>query len=511
MEPFFDRKIIIMTHYVLDTSTLIYDPKVVFKYPHDDFIIPYTVIRELDSIKVLNNHKGAQAREVFRILDELRKESGKNLHEGVPNAQGSTIRIELNHVNTDNPLLFPPEFHAMKNDDIIINVVRNLCIEDVIHSNDHFSQIVRDVSTGDIHNEESLCDFTQNLSKRIQQCDICLMTQDISMSIKAEILDVKTQRHTVSDDSFILGAGVVYADVDRQYYTFDGEEPQFIIQDLYDNKSVHIDDYKELHIDDDLPVNTGVVIRDGNSTALSVSDGEGNLSLVPQDFSVGYFTPKGAEQKIALHMMCNKVHKNFYKNNDGNEFIASLSGRAGSGKTTLALVSAIQGVKEGKYSKIIVFRPTVNMSKNSDLGYLPGTLEEKMSPWVDAIRDVLRTLGYEKENDMAQSTINGKDIEDIIDIQPVNYLRGRTFNNTFIIVDEAQNLEPHELYTIVTRLGYGTSMVMTWDAMQVDNSFIKNHHAEAPLSVLQKVMPDERVFHIDLPNNERGGLSAMFT
>lgn len=528
-----------MTTYVLDTSTLIYDPQVFFKYEGDDFVVPMTVLKELDSIKSNNDFRGSQAREVFRILDKLRSESSNDssYNEGIDNQHGGKIFVELNHVSYEDSSLFPPEFKVDDNDDIIIVVTRNLALQkyyDKLLEKDDLSinervhkkrleksfigKVVESLKDNTKENKEHTKDSAhEELEKAVREIDIYLMTQDVSMSIRADILNIKSLRHTLNDERFVLHKGVQYVELAPNYYQYGGEQPVFLLDELYDHGVIDVREYVNENIPQDIPINTGVVLKDGSQSALAVSDGEGKLYLIkPDDVQTGLFTPKGAEQKIATHLMSGHVRNNYlshYKNSTGNEFICSLSGKAGSGKTSIAILNALHGVRAGIYDRIIIFRPTVNMSKNSNLGYLPGDLEEKMSPWKDAIYDVFRSMGITRgENDKINNNLNNDiDIDEIVKIEPVNYLRGRTFNNTFVIVDEAQNLEPHELYTIVTRLGSGSSIVIVWDENQIDNTFITNKRAEAPLSVLEKVMPDARAFHIELPNNERGGISAMFT
>lgn len=474
------------TAYVLDTSTVIYDPNVFFKYDDCDFIIPDVVFRELDGIKTSNEHRGHQAREVFRILDTLldKDQNSDNYSKGVSTGNGGKVFVELNHVSIGENLLVE-NVKINNNDDIIIVVTMNLN------------------NTEDKHH--------------------VLMTQDVSMSIRAGMYGVETRRHYIDCEQFNLDSGVVYIDIEHNQYQYymkrDNIKNEDPIGDLYDQKVIAISDY-ECIPHEDYDVNKGFVIRSGSNSVLGVSDGKGNIHLVGDyNMNFGWLKPRGAEQTIATNLMSGHVRSKYtdgnYKNCNGNEFICSLSGKAGSGKTTVALMNAIYGLDKGLYSKIVIFRPTVNMSVNSNLGFLPGTLDDKMEPWKGAIKDVLRTIGVCYGDDLSASS-NGTmmfrtDLEDYISIEPINYLRGRTFRDTFVIVDEAQNLEPHELWTIVTRLGRGSSLVMTWDEAQVDNTFLKNTKAEAPLSILKHVMPNERVFHFNLPNNERGGMSALFT
>lgn len=506
--------------YVLDTSTMIYDPQVFFKYENADFIIPDRSLRELDNIKTSHDHKGRQAREVFRILSGLRSSAGCDFSKGVDHGNGGNIYVVLNHIDstffkkTDS---IPIE----NNDDIILNVTRNVCLERVMDKN---PDIQWDKNTGcvSIHNADMVGNTQKSLKKfvidKMNEEEIYLMTQDAAMSIRADMVNIKTKRHFVDSDDFVLGTGVTYINISKNYYMYgeDNEDIRSPLEDLYKNKFILAEDYSGSGIPQDLPVNTGVVLKSGSNSVLGVSDGDGGIHLIcDKELRLKMLQPKGVEQTIASHLMSGDVRNNYsthHKNSNGHEFICSLSGKAGSGKTTVALLNALHGVMNNKYDRIIVFRPTVNMSENSNLGFLPGSLDEKMEPWTEAIKDVFRSVGMNYGDDSTKGAVHTSiDLDSVLSVEPVNYLRGRTFNNTFVIVDEAQNLEPHELLTIVTRLGYGSSLVMTWDAAQVDNAFLQSKKAEAPLSVLRRVMPNDRVFHIELPNNERGGMSALFT
>ena len=524
------------TTFVVDTSTLIYDPHVFFAYGDSSFIIPNTVIRELDKIKEQSSYRGAQAREVFRTLDSLRKEQDTNFTDGVETDQGGTIRVELNHVDISNSDLYPDNLHIDTNDDTIIVVTRNLCLEklltycdiNTINRTHIFSYTTHD-ENGNVRREETPFptkrDLLTCINTYIPHMGITLLTQDVSMSILAEVLAVPTARHHVSDTEFHLPCGIVTIDTTtdcRNMVSCYDHADENIISDLYRDGKVQYGEYYHDYGIQEHPVNTGIVLKSGSESVLCVTDGQGTLYRVATDHDFGVLHPKGVEQQVACALMSGNERRSYTThgiNSRGNEFLCSLSGCAGSGKTTIALLNGLYGVKNGDYDKIIVFRPTVNMSKNSDLGFLPGNLDEKMEPWVQAVKDVLKGMGitYGGKDSGDKNRFNNistvyrdVDVDEVISVEPVNYLRGRTFKNTFVIVDEAQNMEPHELMTIITRLGYGSSLVMTWDNDQVDNMFVNNTVAEAPLSALERVMPDPRVFHINLPRNERGGISGLF-
>lgn len=441
-----------MKHYVLDTSTLIYDPTIIIEgYPGDELVIPMTVIRELDKIKVENNSKGERTRKVINYISQLKDNSQEEIIKGIPRPCGGTLRIELNHIllkDEDNEAI-------ITEDDKIITVTKNLSKEGTPH---------------------------------------ILMTQDKSMSIIAETWGVSTTQHSFIDNSQEIPTGIITIETTPE-----------VINELYENEYV---DTLLLDLEEEPEVNTGVILKSGSQSAITIADGLGHLEQLPHDNYLFNLSPRGVEQKILAGLI-----KGEHNGDYPEEFLASVSGRPGSGKTTIALSSGLSLIQEGRYERILIFRPTVNLSRNSDLGYLPGGIDDKLAPWKEAINDVLRDLGLENNEDQGNSITVGNKVlplEDIINIEPINYIRGRTFTNSFIIIDEAQNLEPGELRTLLTRLGKGSACVMTWDQGQIDNNFIRSGKAEGPLTILNKTRNTPNVFHINLPRSERGGISELF-
>lgn len=245
----------------------------------------------------------------------------------------------------------------------------------------------------------------------------------------------------------------------------------------------------------DLAVNTPVILSAGSSSALAVATGDRQLRLARPHHMSG-ITPRGAHQQLASSLLMDS----------GREFLGSLSGRAGSGKTLCALAAGLARVARGDYRRIVVFRPTEPVGR--DLGYLPGSLDEKMAPWQGAVGDVLTAMGLDPDGSV---TLGGRQVVplvDVISVESVNFVRGRTFADTYVVVDEAQNLEPTVLRTVLSRLGSGSAGVMTWDPSQVDNPFLRSAES-APYALMSSVLPNPSAWHIALPNPERGGVSAL--
>jgi len=441
-----------MKHYVLDTSTIIYDPLIIIEgYPGDELVIPLTVIRELDKIKVEHGSKGERTRRAINYISQLKDNSDKEIISGVNRPCGGILRVELNHIILQDI----DQSYLTQEDDKIIAVAKNLSDEGVEH---------------------------------------ILITQDKSMSIIAETWGVKTTQHSFIDTTQEVPSGIHFIDTDSE-----------VIDRFYREGSIHKD---LVGIKEDVTVNSGIVLRCGSQSALGIMDCKGNIEQLYGDSSLYNMTPRGVEQKIVSHLIKGEHNGDYVE-----EFLASISGRPGSGKTSIALSSGLSLVQEGIYDRIIIFRPTVNLSRNSDLGFLPGDIDDKLAPWKEAINDVLRDLGLDNnKEDNDAIVVSGKalPLHEVISVEPINYVRGRTFTNSFVIIDEAQNLEPGELRTLLTRLGKGSACIMTWDQGQIDNNFIRSGKAEGPLSVLNTTHNQPNVFHVNLPRCERGGVSELF-
>lgn len=430
---------------VFDTSALIYDPRLITDgYPGDEIVIPMTAIREIDKIKSEREHPGSAAREVVRRIDSIRVTSPTIISEGIQRPIGGKLRVELNHI-TDTSLV--PE-HAS-------------------------------VTT----NDERIILATLNLAKDNPDEDVVLVTQDGSMSIIAESWGVKTMRHEVVDSNEKLPSGVVY--VTPQYDEIDELHSQ-----------------KTCEIEETVPVNTGVVISSGSQSGIGISDGLGNIDLIDRNIMLHGIAPKGVEQIVAANLLMGRTN-----GHSDTEFLGSLSGRAGAGKTLLALSAGIKRMLANEYHDIIIYRPTEPVGR--DLGFLPGNLDEKMKPWTAAIEDVLEAMAHDP-NSVGGKTIESIDsIKDRISIESANFVRGRTLRNKWIIIEEAQNYEPVVLRTLLSRAGEGSAVVLTWDPSQVDNAYLRRNAADAPMSVLQNLLGDPMVWHVELHNPERGGVSAL--
>ena len=433
--------------YILDTSAIINDPKIILEgYPGHNIIIPITVIEELDKLKDKPDHPRKQARYALKIIDDIFPHDKPIDSHGVERNIGGNVIIQLNNIDQSD---IPQHARVEKNDDIIIVVAYNTMRK---------------------HGENSTV----------------LITQDRSMSIIARSWGIPTDYYTSIDDAFTLHKGIE------------------MVNDQYIDTNV-LYDQGFIHIEDDIPVNVGVVL---GKSGIGLSDGRGYIHRINNTINLMGAFPRGIEQTIAASLMLGE-HNGTYE----EEFLGSLSGRPGSGKTFLALAAGLESVRRRHHDKIIIFRPTMPISKFTDIGFLPGDIEEKMNPWTHAISDVLSALKISDDDTLAIEQEDGStrhiSFEDAISIEPINYVRGRGFHNTFVIIDEAQNCEPHVIKTLISRLGTGSCVVMTWDPGQIDHPFVKDNVAEGPLSVLKETMGNDNVWHVELQRSERGGISSL--
>ncbi len=431
--------------FVLDTNVLLHDPRAIFSFADNDVIIPIVVIEELDKFKKGIDEMGRNARQVSRILDEYRQK-GK-LSQGVALEKGGSLRVELNH---QSPQHLPQELIASKADNRILATALNLC-----------------------HTQKTI--------------PIVLVTKDTNLRIKADALgltaeDYETDRVTIDE-------------------LYSGEAELTVEPGMIDKF------YAEAKLpppDMNLLPNQFVMLKNNanpSQTALARYNALGN-SLVPINSAkhgVWGVTAKNKQQQFALDVLLNDDIR-----------LVSLVGKAGTGKTLLALAAGLERTIEARvFQRLVVSRPVFPLGK--DIGFLPGDIEEKLRPWMQPIRDNLDFL-------MGASTVAGrakgkKDLQSLFDlgmieVEPLTYIRGRSMPNQYLIVDEAQNLTPHEIKTIITRAGEGTKVVLTGDPYQIDNPYIDS--SSNGLSYVVERFKGEAISgHVTLTKGERSDLAEL--
>lgn len=261
------------------------------------------------------------------------------------------------------------------------------------------------------------------------------------------------------------------------------------IDHLYSKGSLPVGAIPDL---DEYPVRHAFILSAldaSNSTALVVKDERGAVRLIDQS-NKGKVQGKTAEQRIALHHLQNP-----------DVDLVSLGGPAGTGKTLLSLFAAVQSVNSNQHNSITVFRPLQEVG-GQELGFLPGTEEEKMAPWTLAITDALKVFMH--QNEIEQWFRAGK-----IEVSPATHIRGRTLNNTFIIIDEAQNFERLTLLSLLSRLGENSKCVLSWDAAQRDNLYISK--GDGIVAIVDRLKNEPLAAHVTLDKTQRSRAAQLAT
>jgi PhoH-like ATPase len=257
------------------------------------------------------------------------------------------------------------------------------------------------------------------------------------------------------------------------------------VTELYDNEVL------TTPLVEDLPVNTGLVISSERGSALGRVGAKGTISLVRGDRDVFGLHGRSAEQRLAIDVLL-----------DNNVGIVSLGGRAGTGKSALAMCAGLEAVLERNlHRKIMVFRPLYAVG-GQELGYLPGDQGDKMNPWAEATFDTLSSV-------VSQNVVNEVMDRGILEVLPLTHIRGRSLHDAFVIVDEAQSLERNVLLTVLSRIGQNSRVVLTHDVAQRDNLRVGRHDGVA--SVIEALKGQQLFAHLTLTRSERSQIAALVT
>jgi len=444
--------------FIVDTNVLIYDPRAILRLGDDnDILLPMGVIEELDKHKKGNDERGVASRTIVRLIDStLRegKERGETLHKGItinPDRGPAKLFIPLS-----SDFSKPEEFIE---DSYVDNVILQIAKEMTDRDNGYDS--------------------------------VSVITKDIALRIKGEAMSLQMEDY---ENSLIRA---------EEYYTEKAQEvvfPDEALADLYSSGKIDLTEYEGFDSSiEDIPLNTFLY------AIPEVSSGEDeetlcrmcypNVSLIPKNRKNLYqvIRPRNNEQSFLISALLDPSIK-----------LVAIPGPAGTGKTLLSLAAGLEQVVNSKvYKKVIIMRPIVSVG-NREMGHLPGTLEEKLSPWMAPVYDALEIL----HPNIGKASLESLQLFKLIEFQAIALIRGRSIAEAFIIVDEAQNLSPHEIKTIVSRAGEGTKIILTGDVFQIDSPYLDER--SNGLSHVIKQMDGKSLFaYVNMIHSERSELAEI--
>ena len=433
-------------NYVLDTNVMLHDPRALFLFKDNNVIIPIYVVEEIDKFKRDLSELGRNARQVSRDLDAFREEGG-SLTEGVPLEEGGTLRVMF----TEKEL--PRQF---LNTHLVDNRILALATD---------------------------------VKEREPQVPLVFVTKDINLRIRADALGLPVEDYEtdkIENAEIYMGVrevDVSKADIDSFYAHGELLLADAAAKGICPNEFALLKDTEAL-----------------NHTALSkFNAAKGKFVPLLKSLKEGAWglRPRNKEQSFALDLLINDEIK-----------LVTIVGKAGTGKTLLAIAAGLQKTMEEQvFQKMLVSRPVFPLGK--DIGYLPGTVEDKLNPWMQPIYDNVEFLmGLSRADKKA-----GRSYRELVDlglvaIEPLTYIRGRSIPNQYIIVDEAQNLTPHEVKTIITRVGDNTKIVLTGDPYQIDNPYVDATN-NGLVHVVNKFKNERLAGHITLTKGERSALAEL--
>ena len=432
--------------YVLDTNVLLHNPSSLFAFQENRVVLPLAVIEEIDDQKKRQDEIGRNARQVSRELDRLRQKGP--LAHGVDNGKGGSLRIELNHSRAGGG--FPGVLGLDKPDNRILSVAWSL--------------------------------------QQDEPEPVILVTKDLNLRVKADVLGVPSEdflNDKVNYDSLYTGIREV---------ELDGSDiDSFYRQGLLGLNGLGPAEPHQFF-----------VIRNRSKpsqSALARHQGGNLVPLVHTPAECFGITPRNKEQRFALELLMDPAVQ-----------VVSLAGPAGTGKTLLALAAGLEQALEHKgYQRLLVTRPIVPMGQ--DLGFLPGEKQEKLRPWMQPLYDNLEYLFRDYpsgrgKNAPPMGAAEYLTAQGILEIEALTYIRGRSIPRQFILCDEAQNLTPHMIKTLITRVGEGSKIVFTGDPEQIDHPYLDA--SSNGLSYLVEKLKSQGISgHVTLVKGERSEVAEL--
>ncbi|MFA5781453.1 MAG: PhoH family protein [Bacteroidales bacterium] len=431
--------------FVLDTSVILYNHNSINSFDDNDVAIPITVLEELDNFKKGNDTINFEAREFIRIIDKL--SFNNTLQNWVPLEEThGKFKVIMNENGRSGKMDAIKLFGENKPDHRILNAALTL--------------------------------LEENPDKKI-----ILVSKDVNLRLKAKSLNI-----TAEDFQF----GKI-KNLDQLYTgktVINNIDPEFVDK-IYQEGSCSPE---EIGVSDPIP-NHYFILKNDKTSILTFFNAITNRIEHIEKRSAYRITPRNAEQVFALHAILNPNIK-----------LVTLQGVAGTGKTLLALAGSLEMKRE--YKQIYLARPIVPLS-NKDIGYLPGDIKSKLNPYMEPLWDNLKMI----QNQFSEKDKEYKNIGELLEneklvITPLAYIRGRSLSNICFIVDEAQNLTPHEVKTIITRAGENTKIIFTGDIYQIDTPYLDSH-SNGLSTLIDRIKHHPIYAHIRLEKGERSELANL--
>ena len=436
--------------FILDTNVLLHDPQSIFKFEDNHVVIPVKVIEEVDRFKRDQTEIGRSARQVSRYLDGLRKRGG--LAQGIPLDGGGRLQVSLGDGNMDG---MPPSLRERTPDNLILS-------------------------------------FALLLNRQVVDQPVVFVSKDINLRIKADALGIASEDY----ESDTIDFDELYTGIAERTVT--GE----IIDRFYASGRL-----AAAEVDGDgLAPNQYVSLKAADAPSKAALGRYAHqekvvLPLLRRRDPLWGIVPRNREQQFALDLLL-----------DDRVKLATLVGKAGTGKTLLALAAGLfKSADEATFKRLLVSRPIVPLGR--DIGFLPGDIRDKLRPWMQPILDNVELLlsGARVKKDKGEFFSSGYEElvnMGILEIEALTYIRGRSIPNQFMIIDEAQNLTAHEVKTIITRVGEGSKIVLTGDPYQIDNPYV-DASSNGLTYVVDRFRDQAAAGHVTLAKGERSSLAEL--
>ncbi|MDR0363545.1 MAG: PhoH family protein [Bacteroidales bacterium] len=435
--------------FVFDTSVILFDHQAFYSFQDNDIVIPITVLEELDNFKKGNGTIHFEARQFARIMDKLSEKNPLSDWVSIDRKGAGKVKVVFDERTKNSKRDATHIFGEAKNDHKILNVALRI-------------------------------------QEDYPETPVIFVTKDINLRIKAKSLGIQAEDYKTGK--------VAHEQLNFSGKTVVDNVAEEVIQSLYSEGFCELD---ALKLGVTPPANHYFILKNGKASVLAYYNPvSGRIERVDK-VSTSRIMPRNAEQTFALHALLNPDIK-----------LISISGIAGTGKTLLALAAAWAQRKH--YKQIFLARPIVPLN-NRDIGFLPGNAQDKITPYMTPLYDNLKFIRDQYgDNDPEAKAITTALEEEKILISPLAYIRGRSLSNIYFIVDEAQNLTPLEVKTIITRAGEGTKIVFTGDIYQIDTPYLDTQ-SNGLSYMIDRIKSDHLYAHIRLEKGERSELANLAT